>query len=217
MTKVNIVDSKGKAAGELELSANWVEFEKGEQAVHESVVAFLASLRAGSANTKTRGEKRGGGRKPWRQKGTGNARAGSNRSPIWTGGGVTFGPKPRNFSKNLNKKVRRLAMRRALAERVQADELIVVEDFGFEKPSTKAAVAFLESVNAVDRPVIILGDGLNTNLESADVADKSFRNVASSLVLDASNVNAYDMLSGKKVIITKAALEQLGQRISAEA
>ena len=93
MTKVNTVDSKGKASGEYEINANWVEFEKGEQAVHESVVAFLASLRAGSASTKTRSEKRGGGKKPWRQKGTGNARSGSSRSPIWTGGGVAFGKK----------------------------------------------------------------------------------------------------------------------------
>ena len=216
MTKVNTVDSKGKASGEYEINASWVEFEKGEQAVHESVVAFLASLRAGSANTKTRSEKRGGGKKPWRQKGTGNARAGSSRSPIWTGGGVAFGPKPRKYDKNVNKKVRRLAVRRALAERINAEELIVVDEFAFEKPSTKAAVAFLEAVNASDRPVIILSDDLSVDYAAAETAEKSFRNVAA-LVVGASEANAYDVLSGKKVIITKAALEQIGQRISAEA
>lgn len=216
MTKVNTVDSKGKASGEYEINANWVEFEKGEQAVHESVVAFLASLRAGSASTKTRSEKRGGGKKPWRQKGTGNARSGSSRSPIWTGGGVAFGPKPRKYDKNVNKKVRRLAVRRALAERINADELIVVDEFAFEKPSTKAAVAFLEAVNAADRPVVILSDDLSVDFTAAETAEKSFRNVAA-LVVGASEANAYDVLSGKKVIITKAALEQIGQRISAEA
>ncbi|MDD7985814.1 50S ribosomal protein L4 [Lentisphaera marina] len=215
MTKVNTVDSKGQASGELEINSKWLEFEKGEQAVHESVVAFLASLRSGSANTKTRSEKRGGGKKPWRQKGTGNARAGSSRSPIWTGGGVAFGPKPRSYAKNVNKKVRRLAVRRALAERIQAEELIVVDSFAFDKPSTKTAVAFLESVNAADRPVIILSDDLAVNIENLENTAKSFNNV--SLVMTASEVNAYDILSGKKVIITKAALEQLGQRISAEA
>ncbi len=215
MTKVNTVDSKGQASGELEINSKWLEFEKGEQAVHESVVAFLASLRSGSANTKTRSEKRGGGKKPWRQKGTGNARAGSSRSPIWTGGGVAFGPKPRSYAKNVNKKVRRLAVRRALAERIQAEELIVVDSFAFEKPSTKTAVAFLESVNATDRPVIILSDDLTENIENLENTAKSFNNV--SLVMTASEVNAYDILSGKKVIITKAALEQVGQRISAEA
>lgn len=216
MTKVNTVDSKGQASGELEINSKWLEFEKGEQAVHESVVAFLASIRSGSANTKTRSEKRGGGKKPWRQKGTGNARAGSSRSPIWTGGGVAFGPKPRSYAKNVNKKVRRLAVRRALAERIQAEELIVVDSFAFEKPSTKTAVAFLESVNAADRPVVILGDDLNVDYQAAENAEKSFRNVAFE-VFAASEVNAYDILSGKKVIITKAALEQIGQRISAEA
>ena len=215
MTKVNTVDSKGQASGELEINSKWLEFEKGEQAVHESVVAFLASLRSGSANTKTRSEKRGGGKKPWRQKGTGNARAGSSRSPIWTGGGVAFGPKPRSYAKNVNKKVRRLAVRRALAERIQAEELIVVDSFAFDKPSTKTAVAFLESVNAADRPVIILSDDLAENIENLENTAKSFNNV--SLVMTASEVNAYDILSGKKVIITKAALEQVGQRISAEA
>lgn len=216
MTKVNTVDSKGQASGELEINSKWLEFEKGEQAVHESVVAFLASIRSGSANTKTRSEKRGGGKKPWRQKGTGNARAGSSRSPIWTGGGVAFGPKPRSYAKNVNKKVRRLAVRRALAERIQAEELIVVDSFAFEKPSTKTAVAFLESVNAADRPVVILGDDLNVDYQAAENAEKSFRNVAFE-VFAASEVNAYDLLSGKKVIITKVALEQIGQRISAEA
>jgi len=216
MTKVNTVDSKGKASGEYEINSNWIEFEKGEQAVHESVVAFLASLRAGSANTKTRSEKRGGGKKPWRQKGTGNARSGSSRSPIWTGGGVAFGPKPRKYDKNVNKKVRRLAVRRALAERINAEELIVVDEFAFEKPSTKAAVAFLEAVNASDRPVVILSDDLSVDYTAAETAEKSFRNVAA-LVVGASEANAYDVLSGKKVIITKAALEQIGQRISAEA
>ena len=111
---------------------------------------------------------------------------------------------------------RRLAVRRALAERINAEELIVVDEFAFEKPSTKAAVAFLEAVNASDRPVVILSDDLSVDYTAAETAEKSFRNVAA-LVVGASEANAYDVLSGKKVIITKAALEQIGQRISAEA
>ena len=104
MSKVNLIDSTGQASGDYEVNAAYLEFEKGEQVVQEAVIAYLAGLRGGNACTKTRGEKRGGGRKPWKQKGTGNARAGSNRSPIWTGGGVTFGPKPRSYAKALTKK-----------------------------------------------------------------------------------------------------------------
>lgn len=117
--------------------------------------------------------------------------------------------------RTLTKKFVVLAVRRALAERIQAEELIVVDSFAFDKPSTKTAVAFLESVNAADRPVIILSDDLTENIENLENTAKSFNNV--SLVMTASEVNAYDILSGKKVVITKAALEQIGQRISAEA
>ena len=216
MSKVNLIDSTGQASGDYEVNAAYLEFEKGEQVVQEAVIAYLAGLRGGNACTKTRGEKRGGGRKPWKQKGTGNARAGSNRSPIWTGGGVTFGPKPRSYAKALNKKAKRLSVRRALAERVQAGDVVVVEEYNFAKPKTKEAVAFLTAANATNRPVIILDD--TSSSETAYLnAGLSFGNVNGAYIVDASSCNAYDLLSGNTIIVSKSALEVIGKRIAVEA
>ena len=158
MSKVQVFDNTGSSSGEYEVNEKWLEREKGDQAVHESVVAYLAGERAGTAKTKTRSEVRGGGKKPFRQKGTGRARAGSTRSPIWRGGGIIFGPQPRSYKKRVNKKIKRLALRRALAERVDAGELVVVEEFSFDSPKTKNAAAFLKSIDAQDRPVVIVSD-----------------------------------------------------------
>ena len=213
-TKVQVFDKKGSANGELEINATWIESDKGEQAIHESVVAYLAGLRAGTAKTKTRSEVSGGGKKPFRQKGTGRARAGSSRSPIWRGGGTIFGPQPRSYKKDVNKKVKRLAVRRALAERANAGELVVVEEFVFEQPKTQNAVAFLKSINASDRPVVIVSDNIMDDNKNNTYL--SFRNVGGCSIVGASWVNAYILLSGKKVVITKEALEQLGERISKE-
>ncbi|MCM8539467.1 MAG: 50S ribosomal protein L4 [Lentisphaeraceae bacterium] len=212
---VQVFDKKGSANGELEIDATWIETEKGEQAIHESVVAYLAGLRAGTAKTKTRSEVRGGGKKPFRQKGTGRARAGSTRSPIWRGGGIIFGPSPRSYKKNVNKKVKRLAIRRALAERVNAGELVVVEEFVFDQPKTSSAAAFLKSIDADNRPVVIVSDKVMD--ENKNNTYLSFRNVSGCSIVGASWVNAFMLLSGKKVVITKEALEQLGERISKEA
>ena len=211
---VQVFDKSGSAAGELELQAKWLEREKGEQAVHEAVVAYLAGLRAGTAKTKTRSEVSGGGKKPFRQKGTGRARAGSSRSPIWRGGGTIFGPTPRSYKKHVNKKVRRLAVRRALAERVDAGEVVVVEEFSFDAPKTKDAAAFLKSIDATNRPVVIVSDSVMD--DNANNTYLSFRNVGGCSIVGAGWVNAYILLSGKKVVITKEALEQLGERIAKE-
>lgn len=211
---VQVFDKKGSANGELEINASWIESEKGEQAIHESVVAYLAGLRAGTAKTKTRSEVRGGGKKPFRQKGTGRARAGSTRSPIWRGGGTIFGPQPRSYKKNINKKVKRLAVRRALAERVAAGQVIVVEEFVFDQAKTKDAAAFLSSIGASDRPVVIVSDKVMDDNKNNTYL--SFRNVGGCSIVGASWVNAYILLSGKKVVISKEALEQLGERISKE-
>ena len=205
---VQVFDKKGSAKGELEINASWIETEKGEQAIHESVVAYLAGLRSGTAKTKTRSEVRGGGKKPFRQKGTGRARAGSTRSPIWRGGGIIFGPSPRSYKKNVNKKVKRLAIRRALAERVNAGELVVVEEFVFDQPKTSSAAAFLKSIDADNRPVVIVSDKVMD--ENKNNTYLSFRNVSGCSIVGASWVNAFMLLSGKKVVITKEALEQLG-------
>ena len=211
---VQVFDKKGSANGELEINASWIETEKGEQAIHESVVAYLAGLRAGTAKTKTRSEVSGGGKKPFRQKGTGRARAGSTRSPIWRGGGTIFGPQPRSYKKHVNKKVKRLAVRRALAERVAAGQVVVVEEFVFDQPRTKDAAAFLNSIGASDRPVVIVSDKVMDDNKNNTYL--SFRNVGGCSIIGASWVNAYILLSGKKIVISKEALEQLGERISKE-
>ncbi len=213
-TKVQVFDKNGSAKGTFELNPLWLESVKGEQAIHESVVAYLAGLRAGTAKTKTRGEVSGGGKKPYKQKGTGRARAGSTRSPIWRGGGTSFGPIPRSYDKHVNKKVKRLAVRRALADRFNAGEVIVVEDFVFEKPKTQDAYAFLKSIDATDRPVVIVGDKVIDDNKNNTLL--SFRNIGGGSIVGASLVNAYILLNGKKVVITKEGLEQLGERISKE-
>jgi len=212
--KVQVLNDKGSASEEFEVKAQWIEREKGEQAVHEAVVAYLAGLRAGTACTKTRSEVRGGGKKPYKQKGTGRARAGSSRSPIWRGGGITFGPKPRSYKKNINKKVKKMALRRALGERLDAGQLVVVEDFAFDTPKTKQAVTFLTNINATNRPVVILDDNIMDDAKNNTYL--AFRNVAGCSIIGAGWVNAYMLLSGQKVVITKTALEQLGERIAKE-
>ncbi|MCM8538507.1 MAG: 50S ribosomal protein L4 [Lentisphaeraceae bacterium] len=212
--KVQVFDKSGSAAGELELQDKWIEREKGEQAVHEAVVAYLAGLRAGTAKTKTRSEVRGGGKKPYRQKGTGRARAGSSRSPIWRGGGTIFGPTPRSYKKSLNKKVKRLAVRRALAERLDAGQIVVVEEFAFSAPKTKDASAYLKNIDATNRPVVIVSDSVMD--DNSNNTYLSFRNVAGCSIVGAGWVNAYILLSGQKIVITKEALEQLGERIAKE-
>lgn len=212
--KVQIFDKSGSAAGEFEVQSNWIEIEKGEQAIHESVVAYLAGLRAGTAKTKTRGEVSGGGRKPYKQKGTGRARAGSTRSPIWRGGGTSFGPVPRSYAKSVNKKVKQLAVRRALAERLVAGDVIVIDDLVFDKPTTREAAAFLKTIQADNRPVVIVDDSVMD--ENNNNTYLSFRNVAGCSIVGAGWVNAFIMLSGKKIVITKSAFEQLGERIAKE-
>lgn len=211
---VQVFDKQGSASGDFEVNATWLEREKGEQAIHESVIAYLAGLRAGTAKTKTRSEVRGGGRKPYKQKGTGRARAGSTRSPIWRGGGITFGPSPRSYKQSINKKIKRLALRRALAERVDSGDLVVVEGFAFAEAKTKHAAAYLKAIDATNRPVVIVSDKvMDENLNNTYLA---FRNVGGCSIIGASWVNAYIMLSGQKIVITRAAFEELGERIAKE-
>lgn len=153
-TSVPIVDSAGKEVGVADFDAAWLEREKGDQAVHDTVVAFLAGLRAGTACTKNRAKIRGTGAKPWRQKGTGRARAGTVKSPIWRGGGVVFGPTPRSYAKRVNRKVQSLALRRTFTERVDAGDVIVVEELVVAEPKTKCFVEFLNSIGAGDDALV---------------------------------------------------------------
>src|ERR1700756_1663402 len=141
--KLAIKDLKGKSAGELEVKFPLVEGGKGTQAVHDVVTAYRAGRRSGTACTKTAGEVTGTNKKPWRQKGTGRARAGSFQSPLWVGGGVVFGPKPRDFSKKVSKKTKQLALRKALSERLKAGDVVVVDDLKLGSPKTKDFVGVL--------------------------------------------------------------------------
>src|SRR5204863_6328282 len=143
--KLKIKDTKGKDQGELEVKFSLIEDGKGTQAVHDSVVAYLANQRMGTACTKTMGEVAGTGKKPWRQKGTGRARAGSFASPLWRGGGVVFGPKPRDFGKKISKATKQLALRKALSERLKSGDVVVVDDLKLESPRTKTLVGAMSA------------------------------------------------------------------------
>ncbi len=206
---VPILKIDGSRAGELELKPDWIELEKGDQAVKDSVVAFLAGLRAGTGCAKTRTEVAGGGAKPFRQKGTGRARAGSSRSPIWRGGGIAFPPKPRDFSKKVNRKVQRLAMRRAFSERLAEGNVLVVDELALEAAKTKAMLAALAAIGAGD-DVLVVVDEIAPDLALAA------RNLPGVEVMKVGAVNPYWLLLFKKVVITRAALELLGTRIGAE-
>src|SRR5215510_1504440 len=144
--KLSVKNSQGKAAGELEVKFELVEGGKGTQAVHDTVVAYRAAQRMGTACTKNVGEVSGSNKKPWRQKGTGRARAGSFQSPLWVGGGVVFGPKPRDFAKKVNSKTKQLALRKALTERLNAGDVLVISDLKLESPKTKEFAGILSAL-----------------------------------------------------------------------
>lgn len=197
----------GAANGSRDMDEGWLERAKGEQAVKDSVVAFLARLRSGSASTKTRGTVARSGAKPWRQKGTGRARAGSAGSPVWVGGGVAFGPHPRSYAVRVNRKVEKLALRRSFTERLLADDVILVQDIDLAEAKTKQVLSFLNTVQAGEN-VLILVDDYTENLYLAA------RNLPNVLVLKAASVNTYLMLLFKKIVITNAGLDCLAQRLA---
>lgn len=195
---------QGEDAGETSFELKVAKPESAEHIVHRSAVRQLNNARQGTASTKTRAEVRGGGRKPWRQKGTGRARAGSIRSPLWRGGGVTFGPKPRDYSTKMNRKERRLALRTAFSARVE--DMIVVENFGAEldRPKTKEFVAALSrwGIGADEKVLLILK-------EVADNVNLSTRNIARVKMVKATNLNVIDILHANKLVVSKDALEQI--------
>src|SRR6516162_2907688 len=152
---LTIKDTKGNSQGELEVKFPMIEDGKGTQAVHDVVVAYQAAQRMGTASTKTMGEVAGSGKKPWRQKGTGRARAGSFASPLWRGGGVVFGPKPRDFGKKVSRKTKQLALRKALSERLKAGDVIVVDDLKLGSPKTKDFVGLLSALELSGTALIV--------------------------------------------------------------
>jgi len=201
MPNVKIVDFKGLDLGEITLSDEVFGSYIHVPAMHQVVVAHLANCRLGTHSVKTRGEVRGGGKKPWRQKRTGRARHGSIRSPLWAGGGVTHGPHPRDYTQKVNKKVRRLALRSALSMKVQESLFTVVKSFDIDKPSTKAMKSFFEAVSA-QKPLVIIPEG-NDNVRI------SSRNIEGAKVINLGNINVYDILNSKTLIVTPEVIAKL--------
>src|SRR3982750_2942955 len=186
-----------------------IEGGRGTQALHETVVAMRAARRSGSANTKTKAEVNLSGAKPWRQKGTGRARAGYKSSPVWRGGGVVFGPHPRDYSKKTSKTLRRLAFQKALSERIKAGDVLTVDKFAVSEVKTKAFVAMLKKQTDA-RKVLVLSDSFDENTY------RSARNVKPVLLATAANVNTEQLLAFDKILITPAALEHLAERMNRE-
>ena len=188
-------------------AANLVVIENGigTQAVHDVVVAMRAARRSGTACTKSKADVNLSGSKPWRQKGTGRARAGYKSSVVWTGGGVVFGPKPRDYSKKVTKSVRRLALRKALSSRIVAGDVLVIENFAILTPKTKAFVGWVKENVGVEKTLIVSTDFDETTFMSA-------RNVQPTRLITAAEVNTEDLLAYKKIVITKDALSKLAER-----
>ncbi len=202
MASIEVKNTSGKKASETELSASVFGIEPNMHAMHEVVRAQRAARRAGTHSTLTRGQVRGGGKKPWRQKGTGRARQGTIRAPQWAGGGTVFGPHPRSYAFKVPNKVVKLAMRSALSAKVADDELVVVEAFSFEKPSTKEAAAILKNLDLNGRiTLVIADDDINTYL--------SFRNIPTVRVIATSEANTYDFIDNKALVFTSAALSRI--------
>jgi large subunit ribosomal protein L4 len=205
--KLPIIDISGGAAGEMEVADELlIKTGKGSQAVHDTVVAYLANQRRGTAKTKQISEVRGSGKKPWRQKGTGRARAGSFASPLWRGGGVVFGPQPRDYSIKVPKKVRTLAFRKALSERLLAGDVVVVDELKLASHKTREFRAILDKVAPGAATTLVVAAGTDNNLKLAS------RNLPDVQVEPADSVNAYELLRCDKIVATKAALEKLQTR-----
>ncbi|USS89330.1 50S ribosomal protein L4 [Fructilactobacillus cliffordii] len=202
MTSVSLYKQDGSKNGEVELNEAIFNIEPNESVVFDTVVMQRASLRQGTNGTKSRGQVRGGGKKPWRQKGTGRARQGSIRSPQWVGGGVVFGPQARSYSYHLPKKVTRLAVKSVLSEKVANGDLLVVDSLNFDAPKTKEFANLLKNLDAATKTLVVLEDD-NEN------AVRSARNIDNVKVISGKGVNTLDVLNSKKVIITKAALSQV--------
>ena len=204
MPVLNIYKLDGSQAGTVEVNNEIFGIEPNKNVMHEVLVAELAELRQGTASTKTRAEVRGGGRKPFRQKGTGRARQGSTRAPHMVGGGVVHGPKPRDYVKKVNKKVRKLALRSALATKINEGNLIVLDDFALETPKTKTFVNFAKALNFADQKQLFV---VNDFTEDRDYnLYMSVRNIEKTFVLDPRELRIFWLIKQDKVILTKEAL-----------
>lgn len=202
MPKVDVLDLNGKKVDEIELSESIFGIEMSEHAVYEAIKNYLANQRQGTQCAKTRAEVRGGGRKPWKQKGTGRARQGSTRSPQWKGGGVVFAPKPRDYSYAIPKKVKRLAMKSVLTSKALENKLIVVDEFAMDAPKTKDFINVMSALNTGRKPLIITA-------ENSPVVVKSGRNIPGVKISFVNMLNVYDVVNSDVLVITRKAIEKV--------
>lgn len=202
MPTVEVFNMTGQKVGDVELAENVFGVEINEGLVHQAVVMQLAAQRLGTHATKTRGFVRGGGRKPWRQKGTGRARSGSTRSPIWVGGGTIFGPHPRSYAFSMPRKQRRLAIKCALTDKVNGKNIVVLENLDFAAPKTKDVVKLLKDFSVDGKALFITAD-------FAENVEKSSRNIPGVKAINSSGLNVYDILNHNKLFITKDAVTRV--------
>ncbi len=202
MPKVALYDMSGAQIGELELNDSVFGIEPNKAIMYDFVKMQLANKRVGTSSTKTRAEVSGGGKKPWRQKGTGRARVGSSRNPVWTGGGIAFGPKPRDYSYRLPRKARRLAMKSALSSKVLENNIIVVDQLSFDEPRTKQMVATLQALNSGKKTLVVTANG-DPNVS------KSARNIPGVKPLRVDFINVYDLLKYDTLLITRDAVARV--------
>ncbi|NQS99666.1 MAG: 50S ribosomal protein L4 [Candidatus Omnitrophica bacterium] len=202
MKSVSIHDPKGKAAGKLTLELDYFDGKINKALLHQVVTMYLANKRKGSASTKTRGQIRGGGRKPWRQKGTGRARVGSNRNPVWRGGGVVFGPHPRQYGYSLPSTIRNKALKQSLNGKLEDKQLLIIDEFPQQLQKTKQFAKLLSALKATDKPLVV------TAKHNPDI-QRTARNIPGVTVKAFNNINAYDVLRHHKVLFSKQALENL--------
>ncbi len=206
--KLKVYSKDGSSSKEAEFEQiETFEGKRGRQAVKEVIVAHQANARQGTASTKTRAEVSGGGRKPWRQKGTGNARAGSTTSPIWSGGGIAFGPKPRDYTKKINKKVKTLALKRVLFDRATQGDIEVLESFEVSEPKTRAVAGLVRKIAPKGR-VLLVEDGISANAKLA------CRNLDKVDLFEATSINTLNLAGYSKILITRKALDRLGERLN---
>ena len=207
--KIAVKDMQGKDQGEVEVKMALIENGRGTEAVHQTVVAYNAAQRMGTACTKNVGEVAGTNKKPWRQKGTGRARAGSFQSPLWRGGGVVFGPKPRDFSLKVNRGARQLALRKALSERLKAGDVMIVDDLKLPSPKTRDFLGVLSALQ-VEGTALIVAGAEERNLRLAS------RNIARVELATGESLNTYQVLRSGKLVFTRGAFEQVEKRLARE-
>ena len=202
MPKVDMYNVDGKKVGDIDLKEEIFGIEPNQDVVHEAIVNFLANQRQGTQSTKTRAEVRGGGRKPWKQKGTGRARQGSIRAPHWVKGGIAFGPKPRSYKYTLNKKVKRLALKSVFSSKVLENQLVVLDTFNFTEIKTKNMIKVLENLKVNEKVLIVIPEN-DLNVQ------KSAKNIPGTKVCLVNTINVYDLVKYNKLILTKQAVEKI--------